>query len=132
MFADDIVAFIRRQEQPDLSATFDFLPDMPDRHVMARVYATPVLRDGTVTRHMQVQVRSDSAADALALAWRLAWALDSYVDDDGEQQEEAMVNLTTDRCMLCWPTARPKLLTRDAKNRSVYYFEVALTGDDAP
>ena len=113
MFGDDIVSYIKQSITDPVNTTYDYQPDMPDLQISVFVYATPLHRDGALTRHMQVQVRAPHPLQAAELAWCLSYLLDSGDDED-------VINLTPNRHCICRPTARPKLMHRDAKNRTIY------------
>lgn len=105
----------------------DTIPDKPDTAIGLFVFShtLPEINDGSGVRYVQVQARSKAPSRAYADAHAIAALLDSG-------QDEKIIDLTADRWCIARPRNMPRKLSVDTAGRTIYYFEVALWGDNRP
>lgn len=120
-FLQDLKSYL---EANGLSAIYrDFLPDQPDDCIALFLFAVSTDGDGSGQKAVQVQVRRRDPDEAQSICWKVSNMLDSGED-------ETLINLTVKRHIIARPTARPKKLTQDEHERSIYYCEALLWGED--
>ncbi len=124
-FLEDLKGYLVSQKIEHIYR--DMLPDEPDKAVGLFLWShsVPTINDGSGVRYVQVQVRDTDWDSAYLLCWEIARMLDS-----GE--EERQLHLTDTRWCIARPRMMPRKLSVDDKGRAVYYYEVALFGDNTP
>lgn len=120
MFLDDLKAYLVEQGYDNIF--IDSMSLKADACISLFLYAhsTPTVNYGLSTRYLQIQVRRKDYRQAAQIAEGLCALLDS-----GANEEYFAIG---DRLMLLRPTARPKKLTVDEHDRTVFYFEVSAIG----
>jgi len=106
--------------QDGLDIFRDYRPDDPDEAIFLAEYnGTAYTFDYTANRLVQVQVRSNTAAQAFNKVHLLYRALIN-------PQEPIQMNLSEGRWALITPVSSPTLLTRDHKQRVIYSFNISV------
>lgn len=101
----------------------DYKPDKPDSVISLFVYGATVDDGGGGLRWLQIQVRDKNPDVAFSICWSLSTMLDSGL-------EEELIYLSEQRPVICRPKSRPKHMERDDKERTTYYCELAIIGED--
>lgn len=110
-------------ENTSMQVYGEYLPDKPDKVVAFFIYGNIPASDVTLTRFVQVQVRSPNPLEAYNEATKLSHLMDSGSEED-------LFDIGSGWRVHFAPTKRPKSFGQDGLKRFTYYFEVAIWGDD--
>ena len=103
----------------------DFLPDKPDECIglFCWDHTTPVISDGSGTRYIQIQARSNDGDIACETLYKIASLLDSG-------QDEEIINLTENTWGIGRIRRMPVKLDTDENNRVKFILEVSFWGPE--
>lgn len=105
----------------------DFMPDEPAEAIGLFLWShsVPSINDGSGTRYIQVQVRSNDGDTAYKTACEIVPLLDSGED-------EKVIFLTESRWCIARPRTLPCKMRESVDGTVVYYCEFALFGANIP
>ncbi len=105
----------------------DTMPDQPDECIglLLTAHAVPPINDGSAIRQIQIHVRRIDADEAYSTAYSIFKLLDSGLNED-------VIELTEQRAVIARPHTGPIKLVTNESERTIYFTEVALIGDDNP